>query len=113
MRVKILGEERRRRWDDERKLDIVMSVGLGGATITEVAREHDVTRQQIYAWPRELKKKVCSRHRRYGLRSRRHVSHAWRPRLRGHGHAERLEGLAALAQDVLRQKPTGGAVFVF
>jgi transposase len=25
----------------------------------------------------------------------------------------RIEGLAALAQDVLRQKPTGGAVFAF
>ncbi|MDP9633767.1 UNVERIFIED_ORG: hypothetical protein J2W85_005853 [Ensifer adhaerens] len=24
-----------------------------------------------------------------------------------------VEGLAALAQDVLRQKPTGGAVFAF
>ncbi|NEK20671.1 transposase [Rhizobium leguminosarum] len=28
-----------------------------GATITEVARRHDVTRQQIYTWRSELKKK--------------------------------------------------------
>ncbi|MCK3781323.1 transposase [Ensifer sesbaniae] len=57
MRVEILGQERRRRWGDEKKLDIVMSVGLDGATITEVAHRHDVTRQQIYAWRHELKKK--------------------------------------------------------
>jgi hypothetical protein len=30
MRVEILGEERRRRWGDDRKLDIVMSVGSRG-----------------------------------------------------------------------------------
>lgn len=57
MRVEILGQERRRRWGDEKKRDIVMSVGLDGATITEVAHRHDVTRQQIYAWRHELKKK--------------------------------------------------------
>jgi transposase len=57
MRVEILGQERRRRWGDEKKLDIVMSVGLDGATVTEVAHRHDVTRQQIYAWRHELKKK--------------------------------------------------------
>nr|WP_246663389.1 transposase [Rhizobium sp. WL3] len=34
-----------------------MSVGVSGATITEVAQRHDVTRQQIYTWRRELKKK--------------------------------------------------------
>ena len=57
MRVEILGEERRRRWSDEKKLDIVMSVGIDGATVSEVARRHDVTRQQIYTWRRELRKK--------------------------------------------------------
>jgi transposase len=57
MRVEILGEERRRRWGDEKKLDIVLSVGLDGATVTEVAQRYDVTRQQIYTWRRELRKK--------------------------------------------------------
>lgn len=57
MRVEILGAERRRRWGDEKKLDIVMSVGVDGATVTEVARRHDVTRQQIYTWRCELKGK--------------------------------------------------------
>lgn len=57
MRVEILGAERRRRWSDEKKLDIVLSVGVDGATVTEVARRHDVTRQQIYTWRHELKKR--------------------------------------------------------
>ena len=57
MRVEILGQERRRRWGDDEKLAIIMSVGDGGATITEVAHRHDITRQQIYAWRSELRKK--------------------------------------------------------
>lgn len=57
MRGDVLGVERRRRWNDEEKLGIVLAVGADGATITQVAQRHDVTRQQIYAWRRELKKK--------------------------------------------------------
>jgi transposase len=57
MRGEILGVERRRRWDDDEKLAIVSSVGVGGATVTQVAQRHDVTRQQIYAWRHELKRK--------------------------------------------------------
>lgn len=57
MRVEILGQERRRRWRDEEKREIVMSVGVSGATVTEVAHRHHVTRQQIYTWRSELKKK--------------------------------------------------------
>jgi transposase len=57
MRGDILGLERRRRWCDEEKLEIVLSVGVGGATVTQVAHRHEVTRQQIYAWRHELKKK--------------------------------------------------------
>ncbi len=57
MRGEILGLERRRFWRDEDKLEIVMSVGIGGATVTQVAQRHEVTRQQIYAWRHDLKKK--------------------------------------------------------
>ena len=56
MRVEILGQERRR-WRDEEKREIVMSVGVSGATVTEVAHRRHVTRQQIYTWRSELKKK--------------------------------------------------------
>jgi len=57
MRGKILGLERRRFWHDEDKLEIVTSVGIGGATMTQVAQRHEITRQQIYAWRHDLKKK--------------------------------------------------------
>lgn len=57
MRGDIPELERRRRWGDDEKLEIVLSVGVGGATVTQVAQRHEVTRQQICAWRHELKKK--------------------------------------------------------
>ena len=57
MRGDVLGLERRRRWRDEDKVRIVASVGVGGVTVTQLAHRHDVTRQQIYGWRHELKKK--------------------------------------------------------
>ena len=57
MRGEVLGVERRRRWNDADKLAIVASVGIDGATVTHVAHRHDITRQQIYRWRHELKKK--------------------------------------------------------
>ena len=40
MRGEILGVERRRFWHDDEKLEIVTSVGIGGATVTQVAQGH-------------------------------------------------------------------------
>jgi transposase len=57
MRGEILGIERRRRWNDQDKLLIVSSVGIDGATVTQVAQRNGVTRQQVYAWRHELKQK--------------------------------------------------------
>jgi transposase len=57
MRGDVLGLERRRRWRDEDKVRIVASIGVGGVTVTQLAQHHEVTRQQIYAWRYELKKK--------------------------------------------------------
>ena len=57
MRGEILGLERRRFWRDADKLEIIRSVGVGGASVTQVAQRHEVTRQQIYAWRHDLKKK--------------------------------------------------------
>ena len=57
MRGEILGLERRRFWRDEDKLEIVASIGIDGATVTQVAQRHEMTRQQIYAWRHDLKKK--------------------------------------------------------
>ena len=57
MRGEILGVERRRFWHDDDKLEIVMSVGVGVASVTQVAQRHEIRRQQIYAWRHDLKKK--------------------------------------------------------
>ena len=34
-----------------------MSMGTDEATVTQVAQRHEITRQQIYAWPHDLKNK--------------------------------------------------------
>lgn len=57
MRAEILGLERRRRWTDQQKMEIIASVGINGATLADIARRHDVTRQQIYTWRHDLKKR--------------------------------------------------------
>lgn len=53
----VLGVERRRRWSEDEKLAILSEVGIGGATVTQVAQRHEITRSQIYGWRRDLKKK--------------------------------------------------------
>jgi len=57
MRGEILGLERRRRWNVEEKLAIVRSIGVGGATVTQVAQRHDLKRQQVYAWRHDLRRR--------------------------------------------------------
>ena len=57
MRGDVLGRERRRRWRDEEKLAVILEVGVDGATVTSVAQRHELTRQQIYTWRRELRLK--------------------------------------------------------
>jgi transposase len=53
----IVGVERRRFWPDDMKLSILREVGVGGATVTDIAVRHDVTRQHIYQWRRQMKDK--------------------------------------------------------
>lgn len=56
MRQEILsGVERRRRWSDAEKLRIVAEAASDGALVADVARRHDITRQHIYQWRRELR----------------------------------------------------------
>jgi transposase len=58
MRHEVLsGVERRRRWSDEQKLRILAEVGLDGASVSAVARRHDIGRRQIYAWRRAMRRK--------------------------------------------------------
>jgi len=53
----VLGVERRRRWTDEDKLAILAEVGANGWTVADVARRHDLTRQHIYQWRGEMRRK--------------------------------------------------------
>ena len=53
----IVGVERRRVWSDDEKLSILSEVGVHGATVADVARRHDVTRQHIYQWRRQMRDK--------------------------------------------------------
>ncbi len=48
------GCERRRKWSDERKLQILEEVATSGFSVSEIARRHDVVPQQIYTWRRQL-----------------------------------------------------------
>lgn len=53
----IIGVERRRFWSDDQKLSILREVGVCGATVSDIARRHDVNRQHIYQWRRQLRDK--------------------------------------------------------
>jgi transposase len=48
------GRERRRRWSDEQKLQILEEVASSGVSVSAIARRHDVVPQQIYTWRRQL-----------------------------------------------------------
>src|ERR1700693_2785050 len=49
------GPERRRRWSSEEKAGIVAEVMLAGATVTEVARRHGISRGLLYTWRGEAR----------------------------------------------------------
>jgi transposase len=46
------GPERRRRWTTAQKLEIVQETFASGATVSEVARRHDVHLNLVYLWRR-------------------------------------------------------------
>jgi transposase len=54
----VTGRERRRRWSEESKLQILREAVTSGLSVAEVARRHDVVPQQIYIWRRQLLAKV-------------------------------------------------------
>ena len=49
------GPERRRRWSDEDRLQILTEAFAPGACIAEVARRHDVSTALVYTWRRKLR----------------------------------------------------------
>lgn len=49
------GPERRRRWSDEERLDILSEAFAPGACVAEVARRRDVSTALVYTWRRKLR----------------------------------------------------------
>lgn len=49
------GPERRRRWSDEERLEILSEAFAPGACVAEVARRHDVSTALVYTWRRKLR----------------------------------------------------------
>jgi transposase len=50
------GPERRRRWSASEKLRIVRASLEPGAVVSAIARQFDVSRQQVYGWRRAARK---------------------------------------------------------
>jgi transposase len=46
----ISGPERRRDWPDERKIAIVAKALVPGVNVSAIAREHDISPQQLFGW---------------------------------------------------------------
>ena len=49
------GPERRRRWNDEERLEILNEAFAPGACVAEVARRRDVSTPLVYTWRRKLR----------------------------------------------------------
>ncbi|MEX1250190.1 MAG: transposase [Hyphomonas sp.] len=49
------GPERRRRWTDEERLQIVAEAFAPGARVADACRRHDVSTGLIYTWRRKLR----------------------------------------------------------
>ena len=53
-RVEIItGPERRRRWSDEEKLQLVAEACQPGKSVSQVARERGISASQLFGWRRE------------------------------------------------------------
>lgn len=55
MKVEVLGAERRRRWRDDEKARIVAETLDNTATVSEVARRHDVCPSLVFTWRRQAR----------------------------------------------------------
>jgi transposase len=49
------GPERRRRWSDEERLQILAEAFAPGASVLAVARRHDISTARIYRWRNKLR----------------------------------------------------------
>ena len=49
------GIERRRRWQEEEKLRIIAEAMQPGASVSEIARRHDMSRALLWNWRRQAR----------------------------------------------------------
>ena len=52
------GPERRRRWSEEERLQILAEAFAPGAFVVQVARRHDISTALIYTWRRKLRQRA-------------------------------------------------------
>lgn len=55
----ILGRERRRRWSDEEKAQIVAESFREGVSVSWVARRHGLSPSQLFAWRKAAKEAIA------------------------------------------------------
>lgn len=55
------GLERRRRWSDEQRLEILTEAFAPGARPSEVARRHEISTGQLYTWRSKLAVAMAAR----------------------------------------------------
>ncbi|MDZ4843687.1 MAG: transposase [Hyphomicrobium aestuarii] len=53
------GPERRRRWSEEQRVQILAEAFSPGACVADVARRHDVSTALIYSWRNKLRQSVA------------------------------------------------------
>ena len=53
------GPERRRRWSEEERIQILAEAFSPGACVADVARRHDVSTALIYSWRNKLRQPVA------------------------------------------------------
>jgi transposase len=90
----ITGVGRRRRWTQEVKARIVLESQQPGAVVSEVARQHGLTPQQLFGWRRQSRNGLAGGD---GRGSPRPVSTAFAPIVvaAAGDHSDRVAGIAA------------------
>lgn len=90
----ITGVGRRRRWPQDAKARIVLESRQPGAVVSEVARQHGLTPQQLFGWRRESRNGLASGDARGSPRP---VSTAFAPIVVAEAgdHSEKVAGIAA------------------
>jgi len=53
------GPERRRRWTDEERLQILAEAAAPGACVADVARRHEISTARIYTWRNKLRQHIA------------------------------------------------------